>query len=273
MMEPSDHEVYPNAPLEFVACEVRFPLAPALGEDAALPRLHRSFYEWLPLVEPGIETTLIMGPGVAQPPITTKNVRFVARDRRLGVLVAPTQVTVETTAYARYSEFRASVERALRAVESSDMGIPGLTRVGMRYIDEIRVPGIDDRLGAWTRFIDERLSSATTLSLAGREPSMVQGVLQFECGDGQRIVVRYGAMRGQAVSNAPLRRRKKEESGAYFLVDIDSFWEAQEGLPEFSTQASLALCDRLHQPVWELFEAIVRDPLREEVLRRAEPHA
>lgn len=272
MKEPLTHEIYPNAPLEFVACEVRFPLAPALGDDAALPRLHSSFYKWLPIVEPGLETTMIMGPGAAQPPITTKNVRFVARDRRLGVLVAPTQVTVETTAYTRYPDFRASVERALEAVEAAGMSIPGIARVGMRYIDEVRVPGVNEHLADWTGFIDERLSSAATLSLAGLEPSIVQGVLQFELGDGQRIVVRYGAMRGQAVSDAPLRRRKREESGAYFLVDIDSFWTAEDGLPEFTTGATLALCDRLHEPVWQLFEAIVTERLRDEVLREADLH-
>ena len=272
MKELPAHEVYPNAPLEFVACEVRFPLAPALGEDTALPSLHRSFYKWLPIVEPGLETTMIMGPGAAQPPITTRNVRFVARDRRFGVLVAPTQVTVETTAYTRYPEFRASVERALKAVEAADVSIPGLARVGMRYIDEIRVSEVDERLADWTGFIDERLSSAATLSLAGREPSMAQGALQFELGESQRIVVRYGAMRGQAVSDAPLRRRRREESGAYFLVDIDSFWTAEDGLPEFTTEATLALCDRLHEPVWQLFEATVTDRLRDAVLRRADLH-
>jgi uncharacterized protein (TIGR04255 family) len=268
MMQPGQHEIYPNAPLEFVACEVRFPLAPALGEDAVLPRLHRSFYEWLPLVEPGVETTLVMAPGASQPSITTKNLRFLARDRRFGVLVSPTLVSIETTAYSRYEDFRGSVARALEAVNDAAGNVAGMTRIGLRYIDEIRVPGMADAIEPWTDFIDRRLSSAVTVSLESRMPSSLQGMLQFELGEGQRVVMRYGAMRGQAVSNVPLRRRQHELSGQFFLIDIDSFWMPDETLPEFSVEGALAQCDLLHRPVWELFEASVTERLRNDVLRR-----
>jgi uncharacterized protein (TIGR04255 family) len=271
MMEPSHHEIYPSAPLEFVACEVRFPLSPSLAEDAVLPRLHRSFYDWLPLVEPGVETTLIMAPGAAQPPIMTKNLRFIARNRRLGVLVSPTLLSIETTAYSRYEDFRTSISRAFGAIEDANVDIAGLTRIGLRYIDEVRVPDVADDIQRWTEFIDQRLSSPVTMSLESRRPSVLHGTLQFELGEGQRVVMRYGAMRGESVSNAPLRRREHDPSGQFFLIDIDSFWMPHDdALPEFSVEAALTVCDRLHRPVWELFEAAVTERLRNDVLRRAQ---
>ena len=36
-------EVYPHAPLVFVTCEMRFPLAPSLGSDATLEALTAAF--------------------------------------------------------------------------------------------------------------------------------------------------------------------------------------------------------------------------------------
>jgi len=272
-MPPDDHEIYPSAPLEFVACEVRFPFSPILSEEATLPRLHRAFYDWLPLIEPGvgIEATLVVGPGaVSQLPssTTTKQLRFLNRDRTLGVLVAPNLVSIETTHYPRYEAFKASIARTLSALAQAEAGVAGLARIGLRYIDEVRVPGIEEVPGSWTDYIDERLAGAVGLTLAGVSPVFLQGTMQFDLGDGERVVMRYGAMKGQSVGNAPLRRREADQKGAYFLIDIDSFWTSEDPIPEFSVDSALAICDKLHQPVRELFEASVTERLRDEVLRR-----
>lgn len=272
-MPPDDREIYPNAPLEFVACEVRFPFSPILGEDSIIPRLHRAFYDWLPLIEPGVgvEATLVVAPGAISqvpPATTTKQVRFLTRDRTFGVLVAPNLVSIETTRYPRYEGFKESVSRVLNALVQAEAGVAGLSRIGLRYIDEVRVPGVDEVSGSWTQYIDKRLAGPLGLSLAGSRPALLQGTVQFDTGDGQRVVMRYGAMKGQSVGNAPLRRREVRQPGAYFLIDIDSFWAAEDPVPEFSIGAALAICDKLHDPVRELFEASVTERLREEVLRR-----
>lgn len=268
-MPPADQEIYQNAPLEFVACEVRFPFAPLLGEDAVLPRLHRAFYEWLPLVEPGVEATLIVGAGgIPSSPTTTKQVRFLSRDRTLGVLVTPVLVSIETTEYVQFEAFKAAIGRTLAALEQAEAGVAGLSRIGLRYIDEVRVPSIARVQESWMAYIDERLAAPVSLVLGGSRPAVLQGTLQFDLGDGQHVVMRYGAMQGQSVGNAPLRRREVMQSGPYFLIDIDSFWTADEPVPEFSIDAALGMCDKLHEPVRELFEASVTERLRDEVLRR-----
>jgi uncharacterized protein (TIGR04255 family) len=75
-------------------------------------------------------------------------------------------------------------------------------------------------------------------------------------------------MHGQAVGNAPLKRRSPpSNSGPYFLVDIDSFWAAGDAVPEFSVNRALEMIDQLHGPVRELFEAAITERLRTEVLR------
>jgi uncharacterized protein (TIGR04255 family) len=268
-MDATEPEIYPNAPIEFVACEVQFPFSPALATDDALRALHGALFDWLPVAQPEVETTLMFGPTVQQPPLTTKIYRFLSRDRRLCVVVSPSRFSVETTAYPGWHNFRVMVGRALSAVASADARIPGLTRVGLRYIDEIRVPDPEPGDGRWTRYIDPRLSGAADIALGGQRAADMQAALQFDLGEGYAAVVRYGARRGQAVGNAPLLRRGSHgPDDEYFLFDIDSFWQPPSELPEFSLELTLSIADRLHEPVRTVFEAAITGDLRE-IMRRA----
>jgi uncharacterized protein (TIGR04255 family) len=269
-MDTVETEIYPNAPIEFVACEVRFPVSPSLTTDQALRVLHPALFEWLPLVEPEVETTLLFGPTGQQPPVSSQHLRFLSRDRRLCVVVSSSRVSVETTAYPGWRTFREMVQQALAAIVMTEAPIPGLNRVGLRYIDEVRVPGPGPAGDTWTRYIDQRLSGAATISLSGRLPADMQAALQFDLGEGHVVVMRYGARQGQAVGDAPLRRRGSYGPGAeYFLFDIDSFWQAPaESLPEFSVGTTMTIADRLHEPVRSIFEASITDDLRA-ILRRA----
>lgn len=268
-MEATKSEIYPNAPIEFVACEVQFPVSPELSTDDALRVLHAALFDWLPVAQPEVETTVMFGAGAPQPPLTTNRIlRFTSRNRRLCVVVSPSRVSVETTLYPGWDDFRVSVERALSAVASADARISGLTRVGLRYIDEIRVPDPEPGDGRWSRYIDVRLSGAADITLGGRPAADMQAALQFDLGEGQAAVVRYGARRGQAVGNAPLLRGGSHgPDDPYFLFDIDSFWQPPSDLPEFSVETALAIADRLHEPVRTLFEASITDDLRE-IMRR-----
>jgi uncharacterized protein (TIGR04255 family) len=52
------------------------------------------------------------------------------------------------------------------------------------------------------------------------------------------------------------------------FIDIDSYWNAQETeLPPFTVPEILAICDQLHEPTRDLFEKVITDKLRDEVLR------
>ena len=267
-MPPPEREIYPNAPLEFVVCELKYPLAPALGDDTLLPGLHRVFRDWLPLVEAGVETTLVIGAGPGMPPAATRQFRFMNRERTLSVLVTPTVVSVESTDYSRYEELRASVARAIDALHQTDARIVGITRIGLRYIDEVRVAAQTEV--TWADYIDEKLSAPLSLTLGGHPPALTQGTAQFDLGDARHVVMRYGARNGQAVGNAPLRRRRADQHGAFFLIDIDSYWASDDPAVEFDADAALEVCDNLHGPIRELFEASITNRLRDDVLRRVE---
>lgn len=273
MPKLTGHETYPHAPLEFVAFEVRYPLAPALVQESMLPQLQKAFYEWLPLVEPlatvEAEVQSLMG-AVSTVPIQgppSFGIRFLSRDRHSSVSVTRNKLTLETTTYPGYVEFRASISRALEALERLDAAIPGVSRIGLRYIDEIRVGRKIAKPTDWNGYIDARLVGPLTMANESVTAELYQGLVQFNLGDGRHAVMRFGAMQGQAVGNAPLRRRSRPESGPFFLIDVDGFWSSGDAVPEFSLARVLETCDALHDPVHSLFEASLTDRLRREVLR------
>jgi len=81
--------------------------------------------------------------------------------------------------------------------------------------------------------------------------------------------LRYGATQGWSVDpNGPLRL-KSADHGPYFLLDIDSYWTSPaELVPEFALDDALMLCNELHSPVREVFEAAITEKLRNDVLRK-----
>jgi uncharacterized protein (TIGR04255 family) len=81
--------------------------------------------------------------------------------------------------------------------------------------------------------------------------------------------MRFGAAEGYAVNpEGPLRIRRVSNPGPYFLLDVDSFWANDEDLLDFSTETLMEKCDHLHRPIRAIFESVITEQLRDEVLRR-----
>ena len=55
--------------------------------------------------------------------------------------------------------------------------------------------------------------------------------------------------------------------GPFFLLDIDSFWQPSEVSPTLELNSVLGELDELHMPVREMFESLITEKLRKEVLR------
>jgi len=75
---------------------------------------------------------------------------------------------------------------------------------------------------------------------------------------------------GYAVDPGGELKRSAPVPGAFFLLDIDSYWTPSEGIPEFDVGQLLTTSEDLHAPVRRLFESLITDELREEVLRRVD---
>jgi uncharacterized protein (TIGR04255 family) len=258
-------EVYPNAPLRLVAAELRFPYAPRLGSSDVLEELTTTFRPTFPLPTPGGLQVVMTVAGATQ---SSGVNRFLSKDRTASVTVSPTNIVIETTEYREYGQFRPLLETCLTALASIPGAIVGLERVGLRYVNEVRVPNLGD-VSEWTKYFTPNLVAALHL-IPDRAVGVMQAVVQTEPVDGMLTVFRYGALRGQVVaSGGPLRVATVPTNEPFFMLDLDNSWSSGESFDAYSVEAALDISDRLHAPIDALFEAVITDELRR-VFRRTE---
>jgi uncharacterized protein (TIGR04255 family) len=263
----------PNAPLAIAALELRFPEQPqAVGPQAR--RLMRDILRpVLPLIENVTENTIEFGLGAPTPQTSKRTFpKFVNRTRTSALVVNPSTMVLETTVYEGYEGFRALFEEAVTAVEAA-IRPDGILRVGIRYIDEIRVPSITALPGDWSGYIDRHFLATVDpelLEQTGLTPELWQGFVRYSTGLDSALQVRYGPANGHAVNPAgPTRRVNAPPPGPYFLLDSDSFWEPNNEVPEFDVSTILDACDRLHPATRSIFNAVSEPKLVEEVYSRS----
>jgi len=267
-----EREVYPNAPVILVALEVRHPPADPLT-TAERNLIKRRLTRDLPIMRTGrIQQVTLLQAASGLPSIpeeqTPEFPRYFSRDNTMAVSVRNDAVVIETTKYARWERVRAILADILD-VRQEIGGVDGVERIGLRYIDEIRVP--NDNAAGWEPWVHPSLLGPAPL---GEEMGLTatewQAVTVFTPGPDRTLVLRYGPREGFAVNPGGDLKRPTPSPGPFFLLDIDSFWMAAEGTPEFDPKMVLETSDELHAPVRALFERLITERLREEVFRRGE---
>ncbi len=267
-----EREGYPNAPVVLVALEVRHPTADPLTA-AQRNTIKRRLGSHVPIMRTGQLQQLTVLQPVEGPPATSdlraeEFPRYFSRDNTAAVSVRAEAIIIETTRYAQWEQMRALVTDVLE-VRQEIGGVDGVERVGLRYVDEIRVPGGPGQ--DWAPWVDPTLlGPATVGDELGLAAAHWQGISAFTPGPEWTIVLRYGPREGFAVDPGGDLKRPTPTPGPFFLMDIDSFWTPSEGVPEFDVKALLTTCDELHAPVRTLFERLITDRLREEVFRYAQ---
>ena len=258
--------MYTNAPIVLVAVEIRHPIADALTppENRALKHL---LSERVPIERPGQVVAVEFAPGSAVPPtpVTERFPRYMNRDMTLAVSIRKEAATVEATRYTGWQEFKELVMQVLDA-RMKVAPIAGVERVGVRYINEIRPPGNPEI--QWDQWIHPSLLGPSPTSAINLPLSQWQGLAVYGSPPGQMLLFRYGPRQGFAVDPASdLRQIKRSDGGGYFLMDIDSFWTPEGPLPEYDHDALTTIFDQLHSPARVLFEEMITERLRGEVLR------
>lgn len=259
-------EIYPNAPAVLVAIEVRHPEAAEL-DAGQLSELKRLLAYQFPLPQP-ITGSMITHVPPADPVVTERQMpRFATRDLTTAVTFNNQAVVVETTNHRSFEHLCGLLSVAVQARQSV-APVDGLMRLGLRYIDEVRVPDLTEGASSWSEWVDDSLlGPIPRASDLGLVPEEWQGLTVFDRGNGRKLILRYGPREGFAIAPGGLLQRSVPSPGPFFLLDIDSFWAPTGEVPEFSEDAIIRICEELHAPVSGLFELLITDRLRNEVLR------
>lgn len=267
-----EREVYPSPPIVLMVVEVRHPLCAPL-EREQVTQLSALVRDALPLPgelnEMSVEFQASPGSAPTQQQTVVTFPRWTTRDRRTALTVRQNGFTVETTRYGSYERVRALLDLAVKARVMA--GLPaGIERIGLRYVDEIRVP-VENGGGrpSWDEWVDQALLGPAHIGGGlGLVPTVSEGIVVFSNTDNRALVLRYGAQEDLVVQSTPHLRRHMPPPGPLFKLDIDSYWQSGDEIPEFAADRILAQADVLHEPVLGVFESVISDRLREEVLRR-----
>ncbi|TNB67202.1 TIGR04255 family protein [Arthrobacter sp. BB-1] len=261
--EVSSNEVYPHSPLALALVELRHPASEPLTVPA-LSAIKKALSSVTPIQRREDSMTLNIQTGTQEVASVPK---FVSRDQQTAVTFRPDAVVVETTKYKSYESFRSLLETAAKARHGVDP-LDAIERVGLRYVDEIRAP--EDASISWEDWVSPKLlGPGVPASLPGLSIVQQQGITVFQSGTpGDSLTLRYGPLVGQAVGSTPNLVRPGVFEGPFFLIDIDGAWTPPTGvIPEFDVEEILQVCDRLHSPIKDVFESLISEKLRNEVLR------
>jgi uncharacterized protein (TIGR04255 family) len=253
--------IYRKDPLALVLTEIRHPVC-APPEGAILGELKRALSSWTPIEDREVMKQINVETGEQHTAISTK---LVSRDRRTAVTFRQDAMTVEITDYPGWEVFRALTE-ALITARQDIAPVDGCFRIGLRYINEIRLPSGYDP--SWSRYVSDGLIGPhDKLAKFGFHPEEEQHALQCTGSvPGDALTLRYGVGRGAVIQSTPTLRRRTEPSqtaSPFFLIDLDGSWTDSEGaVPELTAELVVNTLDRVHQPVRNLFESLITDNLR-----------
>ena len=272
-------EIYPSPAVQFVVFELRYPTALFLdrpdGREAIYDRLSEAF----PLLQTvnTVQFPFPSGAGgigvslAAELPSAGPAIRMLNRERTRSATLGSTALQMEISIYDGFEDFAASIRQVLQAI--AEVGnVQGIERLSLRYIDEIRIPGVADA-PAWTGYIDQRLLGPGLFPEFRAHATNVSA--DYDLGDGLSLQMQAASMPADAqptVSPAGPLRLRSSGTGPYFLLDTTGAWTLTDGeVPRFVVDDVLQLCERLHDPLHQLFESSITERLRDEVLRREEP--
>ncbi len=256
LAEP-ERVVFERPPLVLAAFEVRFSNLPDVSDRDYVEPFRRAIESDYPELTPANQVTVQLDLPSGQPrQLQTVQWRFSDKDANWTAVLAPDFLTLEARRYGHFREFTARLRSLLIALSEHVRPKVG-TRLGLRYVNEIRVG--TEGLGSIVR--PEVLG---LLSVAEFEEHAAQSVhevtLRFP--EDQSIQVRHGFFPdGSTVQPPP---GKPPPSGPFYLLDFDA-WRA------FSAPAFLKVdpdvigeyVERYHDEIEKIFRWSITEEFTE----------
>lgn len=255
-LPPYEPEQLHNTPLALVVAQVRFP--PVLSiqtDDRSLAHFQDLIRDRYPFVFIGQQIGLNVGPqGIEQQQPPGRIYQFADAKREWAVSLAADSVALEARHYTTYDDFSPRIMSLIAAVKEV-YRVSERTRLGLRYINEIRHPDAST-VADWMPLLrHELLGLAARREIAPSIKSTVQELsLNLQRGG---LTIRHGYV-PQGTTVAPFPGEQILNAGPFYLLDFDTFDEQSQALDDFTLDELLR---SYNHTMFQLFRWLVQDPL------------
>ena len=242
---------FAHNPLKIVVAQLRFETQFRLGQPDVLAAIQAELRDTYPAVNRLQEAQLSVqfGRPNAEPQVRQSvdagPVRFAAEDGTWAATVAADMLSLETTDYREWEQFRDRFAGVLDAVQSA-VTLGQARRLGLRFINELTHPDAKS-IGDWRRFLDpEMLGTAASERFAGRT---AQAREQLTLTSNDEVMT---------LRHSYTQNPDGTQPSSIYVLDTDVF----SGKP-FPTDrdAVLSKLERYHQDVWTLFRESLSDEM------------
>ncbi|MDQ1250038.1 MAG: hypothetical protein QG597_4415 [Actinomycetota bacterium] len=252
-----NREIFPNAPLALVAAEIRFTDAARLRQQQAKDEVTIALEERFPFAEPlqGAEANLNLGLGGTPPQIRERlGVVLKNANSTESLTIMSQSLTYETTSYSSFEDLLEAVAAACDALEAAKVR-PAVQRIGLRYIDEVRVPEPVTDVRQWGRWINDRLVGYLDLGPEDVPATETQNVSTYDLGDGRGLNVRFAALDQGPIVVSQFLKRPAVASGPFVVLDFDGFHDftGQDAVP-LSVEVARDSLSTVHVPCGNAFQ-------------------
>jgi len=238
--ETHDRLRFERNPLKVVVAQVRFPTSYLLGDPGVQGRIQAEFLERFPEALPPVQEIMVALTQRGPEQIQTKQgpARFADPTKRTIVSIGPAMASLETTFYEGWERFREQIADVLDVVARH--GSPtGMTRFGLRYVDEIAIDEMVS-ISDWSRALsDSVLGDANSLA---RDPRTIRTQ--------QRVTIPIGEDVVNAIHGYVRNLEPGGQPASTYVIDADIFTEAAG---PWDIESTLDRADRYHRWMINVF--------------------
>lgn len=255
-----DHVTYADNPLDNVICQVRFPTILRIDAELPLAMQERLRPDYIHFNESQAVLFNIKmgGKPVASgddlgemPPSSTKTYEFSTDDKRWKINLTRNFLSLSTSDYQNWGEFRSRFETALRIL--LEVYKPTvITRVGLRYIDVIVRSRLQLDNTDWSKLIAKPIIGVLASDIKGN-------VNEFQLTFSVDLKDQVGTVKVRAgIVKAP------QSDDICFMIDSDYF-----NLSSRKPEEVLPTIDVFHSRAYNLFRWCISDQLHNAMGPRA----
>lgn len=170
--------------------------------------------------------------------------------------------TYETTAYTSFEQLVDAVTEACEALDTAKVR-PAVQRVGLRYIDEVRVPEQITDVRQWSSWINGSLLAYLEVGPDDAFATATQTISNYDLGKGRGLNFRFAALNQGPIVVPQFLKRPAISSGPFFALDFDGFhdFSGQDAVP-LSVDVVRESLAFVHIPCGTAFQRSITDQAR-----------